>query len=1137
MSDSSDSSVSSKDSDSSVSSKDSDETSFDTAMMAAIAEKAQSAESALGPNPLLGDADDSSDSSSSHEFGQEEKASELSSHEVVPKQGARESIGDSIKGNKKEDAVEASAIEGNTVALESPASEKKSPAPSKPFWSKSNDSSSVSISTADDSENDSDTSSSSSGGKQDGKKDAKAPALPDIQPVSSSGHSSDAASEETPESKTKTASYKVMEAKFGEVRKPSSLSQIETSKKVSFDVVKDTDDKSDESDEDDESSSYETYYSSDEDDDEDDYDEFYGDEYDDDDFDDDDFDDDIIYEDDESYEYETDSEERAERARRADMEAAEKAALKFELNSEAAKASHRDSSGRGSYRDSSGRGSYRDSSRRGSYSSRGKGQKRRRSRTHGGRRQIHAGGPRKPFENIPTDIQARIHPIHPIDEEPMNNSSRKHRHGSSKDHELGIWYLNQGAIDEEVVFEKKGIVNRLFGGLVSKMRKTSFPKPKKLDETNPSEAWEAKDFNDDISQITDPFHKRGRRRSSSSKRSVRNTERALEDLELLSIPGLDQRLNQRSPKDPWIPAALANNRNRNNKRALIGLEPLSIRKYGLVSNGNVQEKVPLADMDPVSVPLHFDYKLDVETPSKSVNSKDNIGPGTIDSNPITQHWAERGLDHQFLKGEIIEEEVSYDEEIVEEEVIEEEAKVLDKSNLSIPDGSPDSYSTEELEGDKHSNSRLQLYCLVLLLTILLVGVGLWFLLTSLLGDEDPLPNPQSPIPNPMSPTSAPAPNSTPSGVPTSPLRGDLVEILSPLLTDGGQSLDDPSSSQSKALTWILGNDELWSYSREKIITRFALAVFYHDTDGDNWIENRGWLTDHDECTWFTADFIDPCNSGIFTNLVLGDNNIQGTLPADLVLLSDHLTRINLGGALSGSIPSEYGDLSRLQSFQLNGNTLSGQIPATFQKLTSLQNLELNKNNLTGTIDARLLEMLTDLRVLDLGSNELSGLIPRVFKFQRLTELSLGGNNLKGVIPAEIGGLTELEKINLDDNEFTHLPQTIGALTNLRELSIRNNEIGGTLHKEIGNLHKLEGLFLNNNAFTGSIPSEFGALTNLASGLDLSSNSLSGGLPSELGSLSSLSKSLCSLVATLVEIVRVADSCCVILSEMKQRIFF
>jgi hypothetical protein len=361
-----------------------------------------------------------------------------------------------------------------------------------------------------------------------------------------------------------------------------------------------------------------------------------------------------------------------------------------------------------------------------------------------------------------------------------------------------------------------------------------------------------------------------------------------------------------------------------------------------------------------------------------------------------------------------------------------------------------------------------------------------------------------PTPVPLFPT---APT---TGAPTLPLVERLAAIIANELPDGGedflQSLVDPTSPQSKALTWLAQNSRLWSYDMAKMRTRFALANFYYSTDGDNWTENSNWISDSDECTWYAANLVAPCIDREYARLVLGDNNLRGTLPYELSLLSNSLTKFDIGGVLSGQIPIDMAELTRLELLRIHGNTLSGLIPASFIELTALTHLELSRSSLTGSVSPQLLRSLTNLEVLDLSRNQLTGLLSSdIANLQKLTDLSLQENGLRGAIPFEIGNLKNLEILRLDDNRFSLLPRNVGVLSNLELLSIRNNDISGTLPTVLGSLRNLKVLYLNNNNFASTIPSQLGALTNLVDGLDLSSNELTGQVPSEFGLLTGLSK--------------------------------
>lgn len=80
---------------------------------------------------------------------------------------------------------------------------------------------------------------------------------------------------------------------------------------------------------------------------------------------------------------------------------------------------------------------------------------------------------------------------------------------------------------------------------------------------------------------------------------------------------------------------------------------------------------------------------------------------------------------------------------------------------------------------------------------------------------------------------------------------------------------------------------------------------------------------------------------------------------------------------------------------------------------------------------------SDVEVLDLSSNELSGALPaEVRKLAKLRRLDLSDNNFTG-LPAELGQLSQLEYLNISGNPITGLPYELGNLKNLRELDLRN----------------------------------------------------------------------------------------------------
>jgi hypothetical protein len=144
--------------------------------------------------------------------------------------------------------------------------------------------------------------------------------------------------------------------------------------------------------------------------------------------------------------------------------------------------------------------------------------------------------------------------------------------------------------------------------------------------------------------------------------------------------------------------------------------------------------------------------------------------------------------------------------------------------------------------------------------------------------EPPSIAPTAPAPTPQPTAPAPTPQ------PTAPIP--LVELLSSVSSDGGDALRTPSTPQNEAYEWIRTDMKGSNYSHQKIIQRYALATFYHRTQGDSsWDRSEDWLTEADECDW---KFV-SCNAraGVET-LNVEQNGLSGPIPPEIGLLLDSL---------------------------------------------------------------------------------------------------------------------------------------------------------------------------------------------------------------------------------------------------------
>lgn len=214
----------------------------------------------------------------------------------------------------------------------------------------------------------------------------------------------------------------------------------------------------------------------------------------------------------------------------------------------------------------------------------------------------------------------------------------------------------------------------------------------------------------------------------------------------------------------------------------------------------------------------------------------------------------------------------------------------------------------------------------------------------------------------------------------------------------------------------------------------ALVSLYNHTNGPNWDYNGGWL-ETGPCGWHGVgcEWID---------------NDPPQYRVTSVFFADP--------QLSGSIPSEIGDLPLLESLSMAVGQLSGSIPSSIGNLTSLEELYLDHNQLSGGIPSSI-GYLTNLKVLWLQTNQLSGSIPpQIGNLTNLESLRLHHNQLSGSIPPQIGNLTKLKGLWLDNNQLSGpIPLQIGNLTNLVSLTVAANPLFGELPASMTDLLKLD----------------------------------------------------------------------------------
>ncbi|KAJ1414586.1 Serine/threonine-protein kinase, active site [Sesbania bispinosa] len=279
---------------------------------------------------------------------------------------------------------------------------------------------------------------------------------------------------------------------------------------------------------------------------------------------------------------------------------------------------------------------------------------------------------------------------------------------------------------------------------------------------------------------------------------------------------------------------------------------------------------------------------------------------------------------------------------------------------------------------------------------------------------------------------------------------------------------------------------------------------------------------------FTGDI--PTSFGWFSQLrvlVLSGNLLTGTIPPFFGNLSELIRLEIVNNPLKpGPLPSQIGNLSKLETLYLSTINLVGDIPESIGNLVSLKNLDLTHNSISGNIpnsisglksvvkielyDNQLsgelpqgLANLSNLVILDLSQNTLTGKLPGTIASLHLSSLNLNDNFLEGQVPESLASNPNLHQLKLFNNSFTgKLPQGLGQNTALVDFDVSTNNFTGELPKYLCQRSTLERLITFNNHFSGALPDQLGECHSL-NYVRIENNQHSGLVPPKFWSLSQL----------------------------------
>ncbi|MBE9487625.1 MAG: hypothetical protein IMY73_00410 [Bacteroidetes bacterium] len=200
----------------------------------------------------------------------------------------------------------------------------------------------------------------------------------------------------------------------------------------------------------------------------------------------------------------------------------------------------------------------------------------------------------------------------------------------------------------------------------------------------------------------------------------------------------------------------------------------------------------------------------------------------------------------------------------------------------------------------------------------------------------------------------------------------------------------------------------------------TLKTIYQNLNGASWKEECRWDLTKDISTWKGVS-IEKISSGVGERVValqLTDVGIDGEFPSEIINLP-YLKSLWLDNnkSMTGSITTDIGKLSLLESVRLGDTSISGAIPESISLLTNITQFSLcntGENGVSGNIIGGIGNM-TNLVYLDLSNNAFGGELPEsIGLLSKILTLNVSKNKLTGEIPASYKenyswGYWEIEK--------------------------------------------------------------------------------------------------------------------------------
>ena len=146
-----------------------------------------------------------------------------------------------------------------------------------------------------------------------------------------------------------------------------------------------------------------------------------------------------------------------------------------------------------------------------------------------------------------------------------------------------------------------------------------------------------------------------------------------------------------------------------------------------------------------------------------------------------------------------------------------------------------------------------------------------------------------------------------------------------------------------------------------------------------------------------------------------------------------------GDGFTGRLPDNIGNMTELRLLCLGGNNLTGQIPRSISRLNKLYYLDLK--NTPGMMHGHLSDLfsISSLKILSVSGVKLIGEMPSMLP-ANLESLVLPGNSISGKFPQIIPGINNLSTLNLANNELTgDIPGQLFFLPGIKMIDLSQNK--------------------------------------------------------------------------------------------------